>query len=221
MIDLMMCTAALAILGAALAFAIALRAFGIAATYVRDFLHIGAGIWVIGWPYWQHAAIPIGIVTVTAIATALMPGLAPRSSFARHIVGSVTNGDEHWDGLVLYTVAFALFTSVGLTGDPFPAGAALLALSLGDGLGGAAGRTFGAHYFRAPGGKWKSFEGSAVVLLGGLGGAVIAAVVFGASLGIAGALVIGVVAALAEAASPRGSDNLFVPVAVYVAAHFT
>jgi dolichol kinase len=221
MTDLMMSAAWLAVLGSALALAIALRAFGLAATYVRDCLHIGAGVWVLGWPFWRHAALPITIVAATAIAIAAVPRLARRSAVARHLVRSVTGDDEHWGGLALYTIAYAIFTGVGLGGDQFPAAAALLALSLGDGLGGAAGRALGTHHYRAPGGKRKSIEGSLVVFLGGVAAAVLAAALFDASLGIAGAVVLGCVAALAEAASPRGSDNLFVPFAVFIAAHFT
>ena len=219
MSDLVLGTGWIAILVAGLAIALAMRALGLAATYVRDFLHIGAGVWVIGWPWWHGVAIPSAIVVTVAIGVALVPALTGLRVVDK-IHRSVTNGDEHWGGLVLYTVAYAIFTVVGLAGDRFAAGAALLSLSLGDGVGGAVGRVLGEHRYRAPGGKQKSIEGSLVVACGALAGALVAALLFHVPLGIAGALVIGIVAALAEALSPRGTDNLLVPVAVFVAAHF-
>ncbi len=210
----------LAVLAAGLGSALVLRAFGVASTYIRDLLHVGAGVWVIGWPWWRHAAIPIAIVAVVALVVARVPALARRFAIADKLQRSVTNGDEHWNGLVLYTLAYAIFTIVGLGGDPFPAGAALLALSMGDGIGGAVGRALGEHRFRVPGGKQKSLEGSVVVACGALAGALVAAALFGVPLGIAGALGLGIVAAIAEAFAPRGTDNIVIPAAVYIAAHF-
>jgi dolichol kinase len=132
---------------------------------------------------------------------------------------SVTGDDERWNGLVLYTAAYAVFTAVAMAGDAFRAGAALLAVSLGDGIGGAIGRAFGTHHYRAPGGKQKSFEGSLVVGLGAVAGTLVAAELAGEAASIPLVFVIGVVAACAEGISPRGTDNLVIPAAVYTTAH--
>jgi dolichol kinase len=220
MTDFMLGATWLGVLLAALASAVTLRALGVASTYLRDMLHVGAGIWVIGWPWWHGATIPIAIVVAVAVGIAFVPVLARRITFVERIERSVTNGDEHWGGLVLYTVSYAVFTAIGLTVDPFPAAAALLALSFGDGIGGMFGRLLGEHHYRAPGGKQKSVEGSMVVACGALAGALVAAVLFGVPLGMTGALVLGVIAAIAEGIAPRGTDNVIVPAAVYVAAHF-
>jgi dolichol kinase len=107
---------------------------------------------------------------------------------------------------------------IGVTLDPFAAGAALLALSLGDGIGGAIGRAFGEHHFRAPGGKQKSIEGSAVVAIGATCGALVAAALFGVALPFPVAIALGIAAAATEAASPRGTDNILIPAVVYVTA---
>jgi dolichol kinase len=176
-------------------------------------------VWVLGWPWWHGSAIAVVIVATVAIGVALVPSLRG-IHFVAKIHDAVTNGDERWSGLVLYTIAYAIFTIVGLGGDRFAAGAGLLALSLGDGIGGAVGRVLGEHHYRAPGGKQKSIEGSLVVACGALAGALLAAILFHAPVGIAGALVLGIVAALTEAFSPRGTDNLLVPTAVFIAAHF-
>lgn len=206
------------VFGGAVVAAVVLRAFGVASTYIRDMLHIGAGIWVLGWPWWGGDALPLAITSAVMLAILVVPSLARRIRIAERFERSVTGGDERWGGLVLYTTSYAMFTAIGVITDPFPAGAALLALSLGDGIGGAVGRASGRHHFRAPGGKRKSFEGSAVVALGATAGALVAGLVFGVSLPVHAALAVGLVAAVTEALSPRGTDNLLIPVAVYAAA---
>jgi len=119
--------------------------------------------------------------------------------------------DEHWSGLTIYTISYTALTAIGLLWNPFAAAVGLLALALGDGIGGAVGRRFGRHCFTAPGGKTKSLEGSVAVALASAMGVAIAAWRFDqaiASLAVAG---IGVGAAVAEALSPRGLDNAIVP----------
>ena len=208
------------VLAGACATALVIRALGLASTYVRDLLHVGAGVWVLGWPWWHGVAVPIAIVLAVALAIALVPAAARHVHIAERFRSAVTNGDEHWGGLVLYTISYAIFTIIGVALDPFAAGAALLALSLGDGIGGAVGRALGDHPYRAPGGKQKSVEGSLVVMLGATCGALIAGLVFGQPLGVTSAFALGAVAAVVEAFSPRGTDNLLIPAAVYIAAHF-
>lgn len=205
----------LAILAAAIAGIVLLRAAGLASTYTRDLLHVGTGIWIFGWPFWDAPWLPIAITVGAAIAIWLVPRVGHRSSLIARVERSVTGGDEHWGGLVLYTLAYATFTTVGLLGDPFPAAAALLALSLGDGIGGAIGRHVGRHHFQAPGGKTKSLEGSLVVGLGALAGIAIAALLFADRIDLPGALAVAVVAATVEALSPRGTDNLLLPLAAW------
>lgn len=191
---------------------------GVRATYVRDLLHVGTGVWVLGWPLWNGWIAPVMIVALALAATAALPLLAPKNSWAALVVESLSDGDERWSGLSLYVLAYAMLTCVGLAGGAFAAGAALLALSLGDGIGGGVGRRFGAHRYRAPGGKEKSLEGSLVVALAAAAGVLVASWRFGAHVGAASVAGLGVVAALAEALSPRGSDNVVVPAAVWGAA---
>ena len=80
------------------------------------------------------------------------------------------------------------------------------------------GRRFGRHHFAFPWGKPKSVEGSVVVALGAAAAVVIAAALAGAPVSVVAIAVIALVASLAEAAAPRGTDNLFVPVFVWIAA---
>jgi dolichol kinase len=208
----------LGVLGAGIAGCVIAHGLGLASTYVRDVLHIGAGIWILGWPYWHGGAVPLAIVACVAAATAALPFVAGKSRLAAKLVRSVTNGDEHWIGLVHYTAMYASFTALALVIDPFPAAAALLALSLGDGIGGAVGRNLGRHHYQVPGGKRKSLEGSLVVLLAAAAGAALAAQLFGRDIGLAALLVLGAVASLVEAIAPRSTDNLLIPIAVWTTA---
>ncbi len=118
---------------------------------------------------------------------------------------------------MLYTLSFCAFTAVGFLHRPFPAAAALLALALGDGIGGAVGLRFGRHRFRLPGAKPKSLEGTlAVALMAGVGIS-LAARCFHAPLSPGLLVASALLAAAVEAISPRASDNLLLPAAVWAA----
>jgi len=197
-------------------FCVALSKAGVAATYVRDLLHVGAGSWVFGLPYWHSATVPVAISVVATVALFLVPWLAPSVSFLRRIEQSVSSADERWTGLVLYALSFAAMTFFAFRSPPFPAAAALLALALGDGIGGAVGLRFGRHFFTVPGGKRKSFEGAAAVAIAAGFGAWLASTYFAAGASAAVLIGIGAVASIAEAAAPRASDNLLVPAAVFL-----
>lgn len=206
--DALLCLSWLAAAATGVALVVALRRHGVAATYVRDVLHIGAGLWVLGWPLWRSPWPP----TLLSLVAAAVVISAPRLQMARALVGAVCSADEHWHGIALYGAAYAAFTAVGLLGaGPFPAGAALLSLSLGDGLGGLIGRRYGRLRYRAPGAKRKSVEGSLTVAAASALALLVAGALFGAPLSVA--LVAGgaLVAALAEALAPQASDNLIVP----------
>jgi dolichol kinase len=207
----------LSVLVVGVAACVGLRRAGVPMTYVRDVLHVGAGLWPLGWGSWGGGAAPCAIAASGALALVAVPALAARSSVARGVRDAVSGEDERFAGVALYAVAAAAFTAVAMawrTAAPAAAGA-LLALALGDGLGGAVGRRFGRRALRVPFGKPKSWEGAVAVTAFSALGAWIALRWYGAPatpLAIAGA---GVVAGLAEALAPRATDNLLVPAAVF------
>ncbi len=206
----------LGVLGGGLGLAVTLHRMGVRATVVRDVLHLGAGVWVFGWPFWNGVTAPIALTLGALVALALVPAVARRSRRVRRLMVSVTGDDERWGGLVLYATASATLTAIGLLSrQPAPAAAGLLALALGDGLGGAIGSRFGRHTFRVPAAKRKSLEGSLTVALAGTLGIVIAAGYFGQTWSPSVVAVAGAVAAAVEALSPRGTDNVAVPLAVW------
>lgn len=197
-------------------FCVVLRKAGVATTYVRDLLHVSAVSWVFGLPYWHSAEVPVAITVIATVALFMVPLLAPKAPFLRRIEQSVSGADERWSGLVLYALSFAVMTFFAFRSFLFPAAAALLALALGDGIGGVVGRRFGRHFFTAPGGKRKSLEGAAAVAIAAAFGAWLASTYFAAGASAAVLIGIGAVASLAEAAAPRASDNLLVPAAVFL-----
>jgi len=205
----------LAVLAGGWVLVVALHRRGLPATLGRDLLHLGAGSWALGFPFWQGRAAPLALAVSGAALIALVPLVARRARALRRLQDAVASGDERWTGLSLYALSAAALTWPGLGSARFAATAALWALALGDGVGGAIGGRFGRHRFAVPGGKRKSIEGSLAVAAFAAVGAWLAALSTAAPasvLAIAGA---GVVAALVEAISPRGTDNVLVPAAVF------
>lgn len=218
MTDLGLLAVWVCVLGAGLVTVVVSRRLGLATTYARDLLHVGAGVWVFGWPWWHRPVVPIAIVMSALVLTAAVPILAKRIAAFARFRDSVSGGDERYLGVCLYVVSFAALTSVGLLLRPFPAAAGLFALSLGDGLGGFAGRRFGRLGYRTPWGKKKTLEGSVVVALASGLGCQLATRLFDATLPITSLVVLGTLSAVAEALAPKTGDNLFVPVVVWCAA---
>jgi phytol kinase len=190
---------------------------GLSRTYVRDLLHVGAGVWPLGWGAW-HSPWPPVAVALTGFALLLaVPLLAPRLEAARALERAVSGDGEAWSGLVLYAFSAAALTAVGFLGrSAFPAAAALLALALGDGIGGLVGRRWGRLHYRLPWTKTKSVRGSFVVFACAALATDLAAVLFGVPLGGSRALAAGLAAAVAEAVAPRATDNVLVPLAVWL-----
>lgn len=192
-----------------------LHQLGVATTYVRDLLHVGTGVWVLGWAYWQRPIAPVAIAVGALVAISLVPWAARRNRWVARFRDAVSDGDERFGGLALYVLSYAGLTLVSFVFGAFAAAAGLLALSLGDGIGGAVGRRFGRHRFHLPGAKPKSVEGSLAVALAAAAGVWIAAWRFGIVMNVALAAGLGLGAAFAEALSPRGTDNVLVPAVVW------
>jgi dolichol kinase len=195
---------------------VVLRRRGVPITWVRDLLHLGAGVWVFGWPFWSSPAVPICLPVAATLGLLLVPALAPRVPALARLRDSVSDANERWSGLVLYAASFAWLTWMAFHRDAFPAAAGLLALAVADGMGGAVGRGWGRHFFSLPGSKPKSLEGSLTVLVTAGASVWIAALYFHHPL--AGFTLFGaaLVATLAEAVAPRASDNAVLPAAVWL-----
>ena len=207
---------AMAMVGVAMA--VWLHRVGVAATYVRDLVHVGAGAWVFGWSAWQHPAVPVLVAAVVAGGSAGVPGLAKRYRLLAGLRGALADTDETWQGVAQYGMVFFAFTLCAFVASDLraAAGASLLALAWGDGLGGAVGRRLGTHRFRAPWAKAKTLEGSMVVAVMSAAAVLVFLSWMDATVDPAAVVGAGAVAACAEALAPRGSDNLAVPTSVFV-----
>ncbi len=213
----------LCVLAGGLAFCVGLRRAGLATTYVRDLLHIGAGVWAFGLRLWHGARAPIAITLAAVLALALVPRVAPRLRALARFRDAVSAGDERFAGLVLYAASFCAFTVLGSLGsfgsfETQPAAAAaLLALALGDGVGGLVGRRFGRLRYRVPGAKEKSLEGSVTVALFTALALLAVGGWYGRPFGVGAIVVASLAASAAEAIAPRASDNVLLPAAVFAA----
>ena len=216
MSDLALLAAWLGLLAIAAAFCIAARRAGIPSTYLRDLIHVGAGLWVLGWPLWRSQLAPIGLGLAGAAATFAVPQLAARAAVFGRFHDSISDATERWGGVRLYALSFAAGTALGFAVAPVPAAAALLSLALGDGLGGLIGRRFGRHWFAAPGAKRKTLEGTAAVAFFSAVAVALALLRFGAPLTVLPIAAAAAAAALAEALAPEGTDNLLVPASVWL-----
>ena len=215
MTDLWLAAGWMGWLGLGIGAVVLLHRRGLPGTTARDLVHVGAGSWVLGWPWWEGTATPLSIVYAAVLGASVVPWVGGSWSPVAAIQRALAEGDERWTGVVLYTVSAALFTTLGLLWAPLPAGAALLALALGDGLGGAVGLRWGRHRYQLPGGKARSFEGSVAVGLFSSLAVFLAAVWLGPMLPLAVVLTAGLLAAIAEAVSPRATDNLLLPLTVW------
>ena len=215
MTDAELSTLWLATLFGGLCVAGGLARLGLPRTHVRDLLHVGAGVWPLGWPFWRSPVAPIVIPVAALLALVAVPLLAPRLPWLARVQSAVSGEDERWSGLVVYAGSVAVLTPLGLLGAPFPAAGALLALALGDGLGGAVGLRLGGRGFSVPGAKAKTFAGSAAVAVFSALGVALAGHWFDARPGAGTVVAAGLLAAVAEALAPRASDNAVLPAAVF------
>jgi phytol kinase len=193
-----------------------LRRVGLPRTYARDLLHVGAGVWIIGWPWWTTLLVPLLVAWGTFALVAAVPYGASRSGVIGRARDSVAGEGEQWAGIVAYAASFAVLTTLALAFHQVtPAACAAAALSAGDGLGGLLGRRFGRHRFKLPWSKFKTWEGTAAVaFFSGLGVAVVLRLLSRPTDWGTIAL-LGVTSAAAEALAPRAWDNLTVPAAVF------
>jgi phytol kinase len=195
------------------------RAFGVPQELTRKLVHIGAGMWVFGvmalFDTWQVGVLPF--------ATFILVNYL----FYRYRVFSAMDTDDSPPGTVYFALAVTLlFGLLWRPAGPLDrapiAVAGAMALTWGDALAALVGRRWGRHRYRL-GNSGRSWEGSATMfgvsavamflVLTLLPGSALSpyAPPAGAGRALLAALLGAGAAALAEAASPRGTDNLSVP----------
>ena len=172
---------------------------------VRKVVHIGTGhVLLIAW--WLHIPTWLCIVAgVTFSAIAL-------ASHYRNILPMLDDVGRKTYGVFYYALSITILVILLWENNPQYAVIGVMVMSWGDGMAALIGKRFGTHTFVHLGNK-RSYEGSfamfvtsLVVILGILG---ITHGIRSHDVGIA--IPVAAIAALLEAYSPGGTDNLSVP----------
>jgi phosphatidate cytidylyltransferase/phytol kinase len=187
-----------------------LRGRGLGAETTRKLVHVGSGLLALALPLVFDSAWP-----VVALALAFTLVLLLSARLGR--LGAIHAIERRSLGAFLYPSAIALTFLRAHQDLPLYA-VAILALAFGDAAAALVGQRLGYHR-TSIWGQVRSLEGSLAALLvaGGLTVACLALAGWGFLAATVVGLLVGLLVALAEAASPRGTDNLTVPLAALAA----
>ncbi|YAF98639.1 MAG: diacylglycerol/polyprenol kinase family protein [Nodularia sp. CChRGM 3473] len=195
------------------------RRFGVKPDLTRKIIHIGAGMWVFGilllFNHWE-----IGILPFTTF-------IGLNYLFYRYRVIGAMDTEDSSPGTIYFAISVTLLFGLlwrpdGPIDNAPIAVAGVMAMTWGDALAALIGRRFGQHQYQI-GDSVRSWEGSAVMFVASttvmflvlllLPGSSLSplAVSIGTERALLIALVTAVIATLAEAVSPHGTDNLSVP----------
>ncbi len=187
--------------------------------FTRKIVHIGAGMWVFG---------------VLALFDTWYIGIIPFASFIlinyilwRYKVLESMDAPDSSPGTVYFALSITLlFLAFWRTNSPddkgYIAAAGTMAMTWGDSMAAIIGKRFGQHRYNVAGGT-RSWEGSVAMLIASAIAMFLTLVLVpGSALGpltpplasgtaVAAALIGAAIAAVAEAFSPAGTDNLSVP----------
>ncbi len=184
------------------------RRGGVSVETTRKVVHIAVGMWVFPtlflFEHWTWALLP-------PLSFALLNALSLRFRFFQAI--EVT---ERTLGTVYFPLSFALL--LGLfwpIGRPEIAAAGLMAMTWGDAMASVVGRAYGQTGYRIWGQR-KTWLGSVACLSWSMLSITLTLRLLGSSPPaqvLLHAVLSSLVATLAEALSPKGTDNIFVPIA--------
>lgn len=180
------------------------RGLNLSVEFTRKFVHVGVGMvsFLLVWLFesWQWAIIPpLAFIVVNYV------------SYRRQIFAGMETGERGQLGTVYFPISFAILIPL-LWSQPAFLVASLMPLTWGDAFAAIIGKRFGARKFNVLG-RTRSLEGSLAMFAFSFVATLLALVVFAQPIGasIVLAFVVAVVAAIAEALSPFGIDNLTVP----------
>ena len=181
----------------------------------RKFLHAMIGNLPLVMPYFTESLFPFLVASPFIAVTYLVSPYSPWPGFAERMRGlSDITEEGHGTGLILYAVSYSALALLYGT-KPYIVAAGILPMAYGDSVAALVGTTYGRHRFRVF--EWKSLEGCLGMFIGSLlsllTGMVCFSMIYGFSLQaqMVPVLAVSVVVTVAEAASPRGLDNVTVP----------
>jgi phytol kinase len=197
--------AVIAVYGCLFGIAELLRRWGVGGERTRSLVHGTAAILALGLPYLFGSPWPVAVMAVAFAGSMIV-------SRRLGLLGSIHDVPRETVGAAMFPLGIAaayLLTGGRVPGYPI----AVLCLGLADPAAAMAGRRWARRYVSIWGTR-RSFEGSAVACIVSAATAIVVLQVAG-DVGVRSliplALVIGVAAALAEATSPLGFDNLAIP----------
>lgn len=181
------------------------RALGLSKEDTRKLVHVGVGHWILLAPFiddlrWALVA-PVAFIGLNWLSHRQGTfGAMERSEGADTL------------GTVFYSVSLTLVVLALFREDQprWVAVAAIMVMAWGDGLAAVVGTRWGRHPYRGPGGT-KSVEGSAAMLVASTVVVLLCQQLGAGAIRPGVALAVAAVATLLEACSPRGTDNLSVP----------
>ena len=182
----------------------------------RDALHVGVVLWTLMVGRFSDPLYPDLITGFALLLVVLVPVLSRRLSWLNRLQHAVSGGSDTWAGIVVYVFSYTCLTWL-FPLFPGPSLGAMASLSLGDGLGGLVGRTWGHIRYQVPWSKPRSLEGSITVAVAAITGMAILKLILPvmAHVGWFAIVVSGILAAVTEAVSPKSLDNLFLPLVVF------
>jgi phytol kinase len=197
------------------------KQFSLSPNFTRKVIHVGVGNWILLWPFafdnWYAILVPPALFVVLNYV-----------SYRRELFKAMERKEKAGGlGTVYYAISLTIIAPTAmLLGKTWVAAAAIMLMAWADGLADPIGRKYGTHRYRIVGSS-KSAEGSlGFFLVGFLSVAAILAyfavfsslpVGFGIPMF---SLAIAALGMLIEAVSPRGTDNLTVPIISFLAALF-
>lgn len=185
----------------------------------RKFLHIMIGNFAFLIPFFSYNTLPLNfpffIAAPFVLVTFLVSPYSPMKTLSRKMSGltEVTSGGHHL-GLVFYAISYTIL-AFGFSAQPHIIAAGVLPMAYGDAAASLVGERFGRRRCRIFGKK--SVEGSAAMF--GVSFVSLAAALFFFSLlltmpllnSVMVAVAVACVATITEVATPRGFDNITVP----------
>jgi len=190
-------------------------------TLARKFLHMMIGNFIFVIPFFTLNTFPINFPFFVAapfiFLTLLVSPLSPVKSIRLRMSGLVdVTGGGHPFGLVLYAVSYTLL-ALFFSDRPYILAAGIIPLAYGDAAASLVGQKFGKHQYNVLGKK--SWEGSIGMFIVCFLILVTSYLFFGYPYGLSAldfavaAFAVGAVATVFEAITPKGLDNLTVPLA--------
>lgn len=181
------------------------RVFHAPLDITRKIVHVGVGMTALAvtiiFRDWTVAIIgPLAFIAINYF------------SYRRKIFQSIEIAEERQLGTIYFPLSFVILTPL-FWSRPALLAAAFMPMTWGDAAAAILGKRFGAHPFRLFG-QLSSVEGSVAMFVFAFIATVLALIAFGQPSGLSTgiAFVTALIATVVEAMSPKGMDNLTVPI---------